>query len=149
LPTILSRCQVVEFSPLRGEEVEKVLNSLGLEIPETLKDLAKRRGSLSVLKLLGEGETEVGFLSKLEDPKGLTYAQIIELSEEFEKLPTEGRETLLNLLEELLTDRLVEGKIDPKTYERVVPYISETKRGLKRGIKAKLAMENILLTLKG
>ena len=40
------------------------------------------------------------------------------------------------------------GEIALETYERVERLISETKRGLKRGIKAKLAMENILLTLK-
>ena len=41
------------------------------------------------------------------------------------------------------------GEIDTKTFEGASRYISETKRGLKRGIKPKLAMENILLTLKG
>ncbi|HIC09302.1 MAG TPA: AAA family ATPase [Aquificales bacterium] len=149
LPTILSRCQVVEFQPLKGEEVEEVLTSVGRDIPQTLRELAKSKGSLAVLRLTEEGEAVGEMLALLGDPKALTYGEIIDLSEEFEKLPTEGRETFLNLLEELLTDKLLRGEIDTKTFEGASRYISETKRGLKRGIKPKLAMENILLTLKG
>jgi len=149
LPTILSRCQVVQFQPLRGKEVEKVLSSAGKDIPQTLREMAKAEGSLSVLRLAEEGEEVGKMLSLLGDLKDLTYGEIIDLSERFEKLPTEGKETFLDLLEEMLTDKLLRGEIDIKTFEGTNRYISETKRGLKRGIKPKLAMENILLTLKG
>ena len=149
LPTILSRCQIVEFQPLKGKEVEKILTSVGKDIPQTLREVAKSKGSLAVLKLSEGMETLGEMLQTLGNLKGLSYREIINLSEEFEKLPTEGRETFLNLLEEILTDKLLKGEIDTKTFEGANRFISETKRGLKRGIKPKLAMENILLTLKG
>ncbi len=148
LPTILSRCQVIEFSPLKGEEIERLLPSLGTQIPPILKELVLSRGSLAPLSLPASGDF-LFLLEALEHPKGLSVGRIIELSQEFDKLSSEEKEVLLDLMEEILSEKLLRGKIDLKTYEAVHRYISETKRGLKRNVKGLLAMENILFTLKG
>jgi DNA polymerase-3 subunit delta' len=147
LPTILSRCQVLEFKPLKGGDIEGILSRLGFEIPPALRDIILADGSLAPLKL-AEEEKALQLFSLIGDIKNLTFEGIIKVSEDFESLDNELRETLLGLLERFLSEKAVGGEIPLETYERVERLISETKRGLKRGIKAKLAMENILLTLK-
>jgi len=147
LPTILSRCQLLEFKPLRGGDIEKIVSDLGVEIPPALRDIISADGSLAPLKLAQE-EKALQLFSLIGELKNLTFEGIIKASENFESLDNERRETLLGLLEKFLSEKAVGGELPLETYERVERLISETKRGLKRGIKAKLAMENILLTLK-
>jgi len=147
LPTILSRCQVLEFKALRGSQVEEILLRLKVTVPKALKEVLLAEGSLSALKLAQEEEISQLF-TKLENVKNLTFAEIIDLAENFEGMETEVKETFLELLEKFLAKKTIKGEIPLETYERVERLIAETKRGLKRGVKGKLAMENILLTFK-
>ena len=147
LPTILSRCQVLEFKPLKGNEVKQILQRLDAKVPSTLEEMLLSEGSLSLLSLSGD---EVGeLLSRFSDLKSLTFADILEIAETFEGFDTEKRETFLELLENLFLQKVLKGELPMETFERASKILTDTKRGLKRGIKAKLAMEVLLLTLRG
>lgn len=146
LPTILSRCQVLEFKPLRENEIKEILGKLNVKVSPALEEMLLSEGSLSLLSLSGE---EIGgLLERLSDFKNLSFADIVEISETFEKFDTEKRETFLGLLENFLLQKAVKKEIPLETFERVSKIIADTKKGLKRGIKAKLAMEVLLLTLR-
>ena len=142
LPTILSRCQVLEFKPLKGEQIEKLLS--GKDIPPLLKELAREEGSLSVLNLPYERLQELfKFFENLENSG---YGDIIKLAENFEGLTKEERETFLEITETLLFKRVRENQLTPQKFSELSALIGEIKRGLKRGVKGKLALLVLLLS---
>jgi len=147
LPTIISRCQVLEFKPLHPDEVEKVLKQLNLEISPSIKNLLLQEGSLEFLNL--EGEEVLNLLERFSNFEKLTLEETVNLAEESEKLETFEKEILLELFEKFLTRKVVDGELPLEVFEKVKPLLDETKNGLKRGIKFKLALENLIFTLKG
>ena len=147
LPTIVSRCQVLEFKPLKPFEVEEVLKRLEVQVPPSVKKLLLEEGSLSFLNL--EEEKVWDLIGRIENFENLSWEEVVKLSEEAEKLELEQKETLLGLLEKLLTAKVVNGSLNLELYEKVSPLLEELKQGLKRGLKFKLALENLLFTLKG
>ncbi len=144
LPTILSRCQVVSFGKLKPPEVEKVLLSLNLEVKEDLKKLLQEEGSLKFL--LMEEEERV-LLHEVLDLENLSFSRIVRLSEETEKWEAEKKELLLEFIERKLTDLMLEGRIPFSKSELLLHRLEEIKRGLKRGIKFRLALEVLLIDL--
>ncbi len=148
LPTILSRCRVLQFKPLTKEEIDEILLRLKLQdIPQSVKEILYTEGSLAFLNLLKDKKIEK-FLEKVNDYPNLSVEEIINLSEEFEKLDKPLKELLLTLLDKLLLNKTLKGKLPLENYERVSSLVAETLKGIKRGIKAKLAMENIFFLLK-
>ena len=148
LPTILSRCRVLQFKPLTKEEIDEILLRLKLQdIPQSVKEILYTEGSLAFLNLLKDNKIEK-FLEKVNDYPNLSVEEIINLSEEFEKLDKPLKELLLTLLDKLLLNKTLKGKLPLENYERVSSLVAETLKGIKRGIKAKLAMENIFFLLK-
>ena len=53
LPTIVSRCQIVRFTPLKREEVDEICEREGVE--EEIKDLCQETGSLMFLSIDPQG----------------------------------------------------------------------------------------------
>ncbi|NPB04968.1 MAG: hypothetical protein GXO08_01100 [Aquificae bacterium] len=146
LPTVLSRCQVLEFKRLSPEEVEKVLKDLKAEVGPGLEKLLKEEGSLRYLSA-SEGELEL--LEKLTRAGELEVEEVIKLAEEADRLEAEKKELLLEVFERWLTAQAAEGKFPLSRVEGLVRKTEEVKRGLQRGIKFKLALEVLLFELKG
>ena len=147
LPTIVSRCQVLEFKPLKPQEVREVLKRLNRDIPKEVENLILEEGSFDLLKV--ENENLFTILSRLSKYSNLTFEEIVKLAEEIEKFDTEEKELFLKLIEEELTKKVVNGEFPLEVFERVKPLLEDMKVGLKRGLKFKLAVENLLFTLKG
>lgn len=81
LPTIRSRCQAVRFSPLKDDELQRALTTLGFHL-EDAGQVRRARGSVGrALEILAQGEDALRMASKFE-------AWMHELI----KVPSTGRE---------------------------------------------------------
>jgi len=143
IPTILSRCQILEFKPLREREIEEILK--GREVSPVLKELLLEEGSFEFLEL-PEGFEE--FLNNVRNFERLTFEDTLKLSKDFESFEPEERGKVVQLIETLLFRKLKEGSLETETYEAALKILNEIERGLARGIKSSLAFEILLLTLK-
>jgi DNA polymerase-3 subunit delta' len=148
LPTILSRCRIIEFGKLKPQEVDEILKQQKVEIPDNLKEILRREGSLEFLNLLTEEEEIADILTRITKSEGLTYSWIVDISDKTDRWETSRKENLLRLIEKQLINLLLEEKINTETFERCQKIINETLRGLKWGVKFKLALENLLINLK-
>jgi DNA polymerase-3 subunit delta' len=152
LPTIVSRCRVLEFKPLKPAEVRAVVSQLNVEIPEGLLHFMEKDGSLRMLKIDNDSFSELWALLTDEEKFGRwKYRDIIKAGELFEELSHEERETLLRIFSTYAVDKILEKTAKEKTEKQPtlpVYTVEEILRGLKRGLKAKLAMEYLLLTLR-
>lgn len=86
LPTILSRCRVIRFHPLKDEEIAKVLqNTLKIDIVEAKKIAAFSEGSLrKALQLVRGGGNELReiLLQILSQGKFATYGELMRVARE-------------------------------------------------------------------
>lgn len=115
LPTIRSRCRVLELEPLPQSDLEVVLARLGVDLPEGSargRFLELAQGSVSRALQLTQGETLALFDEALNVLRGLPSIDILNLHK--------------------LADRL-SGKADIETYRFVTDLIGEA---LRQSIKA-------------
>ncbi len=147
LPTVVSRCQRLEFKPLSSSEIEKILRNLNLTLSESTVKLIEKTGTLKILRAFSD-DILSDFFELAEKIPLKKFSDIVRVAELFEKADMSVREILVDLLEDILFLKSSEGLISVSKLEMALNLLTELRNGLARGIKAKLAIENLMLMLK-
>jgi len=122
LPTILSRCQIVRFSPLKTEEVEEILREKGLDA-STARELAiLSQGSLLQIQSLKEEDTIVKYSEALYHGELAISSLLRELSWKGNIPPWKKDKVkvmkVIFLLRAMLKREMEEGNLSPLLWER-------------------------------
>lgn len=104
LPTITSRCQIINFSPLTVEEIsDKLVNEFDLEAGEAKKRAILADGSLGKAISFSQEDTALQkrdeILNKIKELLNLSLVEVFELVQEM----LEYREEIDNILENIMT----------------------------------------------
>lgn len=161
-PTILSRVQVIKFSPVKNQEINKYLLGRGFAKKEA-EDLSHacsgRPGT--VMDFIADKQEMEAFKKKIEEIKGLSksmlysrFQYVKDLSEEL----AETQKTLdiwLKYFRDVLLSRFSSDNIDisPKSYsidklKNIINLIQKTKLLLSQtNVNARLALERLVMEI--
>ena len=109
LDTIISRCTMINFYPLKSDDVTQILTMLGFDSEPSQKLAAVAEGSVAKATELGENdgpaiyEDAVDFLSHIDD---MPLDALFDKGEALSKLPKESLRDWLMHLNALLRDML-------------------------------------------
>lgn len=173
LPTILSRCQQIQFSKLTEKEVIEILQEKGINKEEGRLVAPLANGSISKALELIQSEDQLAkrekILTMLEEIKKIDHIKIFKLAEEAEKNKDQIEFTLDIMLfwfrdlliwketkkEELLVNidiidkyKNYEQKISQKALIRAIEIIEESRRIISANANLKLSIEGMFLKLK-
>ncbi len=154
IPTIVSRCKKVRFSPLSKEEVEVILSLKGLD-EKKIKMLSEiSDGSLCLPIHIVENETlykygkDLYHLLSLYFEKGEVHSEgIISLSELMDKLDIESILNIIEILEIFVYKNGLNKKIPVEVYDNILKEVDKMKRAVSKGVKKKLAVEGFYFNI--
>ncbi len=154
LPTIVSRCKKVRFSPLSNEDIELILSFKGID-KNKIKNLLKvSDGSLCTLIHILNNEKVYKFSKDLYHlltlflEKGEIHSEgIISLSELLDKLDTESIFNIVKIIELFLYKEVLEGNISAENYDKILRELENLKRAVSKGVKKKLAFEGFYFNI--
>lgn len=148
LPTIRSRCQKLEFSPLDEEEISAFLVKQGVVEAEAKQKAKYSGGSLSVAihfdaTLLEETRQKMEGLQST--PSALA---IFELSDKWNK-DEEHLPQIINILHHLWRQKWMtaQNEVDGAKLEHQWMVLQQASRGLEANANKQLLLENLLFTL--
>lgn len=152
LPTIVSRCQIIKFPPLKMEKLSKILDVKD----EVLLKYAK--GSVSNLNFfINNKEIISSFINFIKNPID-NYPLIIELTEELAKISEnpvkakerENLEKLNSLITNIILEK-IESKIEDLEYTKkqisLIKSINNIFKIIYTNTKITVVLENMLLKL--
>ncbi len=122
LPTIISRCQMMRFGPLRGREVEEVLKEEGMDASLARELAALSQGSVSQALALREEEGLVKYAKALYHGE-LTLSSLLRELSWRSNIPPWKRDRgrvlrVVSLLRTMLRGEMIGGSISPTMWER-------------------------------
>ncbi len=171
-PTIVSRCQVIRFSPLSAMEVARCLQDRhGWDREEAVRVGSRSKGSVKVamdlrgLPLVADEEEVLGFLSGLET---MSSAAVLDTSKDWARDREAARsklELLMGLLRDLVCLHLGSPAVERKELQdRMAPVAygwgleellkgwmgtAEALDGIERNRNPNLVMDGLLLSMHG
>lgn len=159
LPTIISRCQIVRFYPIKEQELLKELKQLDITVSENLLRLAAGRPGV-ILKILKDKDFLAAKINSLDNIKNILSMNMVEKIElaknmvEKQDIQTVLEDWLLCLREELIykidvtRKPLLKSDLSPQQLNNAVKEIINTKQMIKNtNVNNLLAIENLLFCL--
>ena len=131
LPTVKSRCFLVDVPPLTEEEIIKITGVRDKEL------LALSEGSITRLRLLLEKKNVVQMADILFSDK---IHEVYKVVQKVEDMNLEDQELLLNVISVKLSRKLRENKQDFPAYERALDHVYSLLTNLKSGIRLSLGL---------
>ncbi|WP_457642815.1 DNA polymerase III subunit delta' [Persephonella sp.] len=151
LPTIVSRCKKIRFSPLSPEEIKQII-SLRLSDEKLVKTLTVLAdGSMCIPDAVAKKSQLFKYAKDLYTllslrelhPEGIiTFAQI------FDSLELEEIRIILDITEKIIYKKTLKGDVDPQLYEDFIKERKTLEKALEKGVKKKLAVEGMYFALK-
>jgi len=148
LPTIVSRCKKIRFSPLDIDNIKQILEQRNIKPNEIILNIAKENLCLA-FKVAGKEEIlrySKDLVNLIQDK--IHIEGIITLAEILDKLDEEDLKDVINIFEILVYNLFSENKIDIKEYENILKELKILKLSMEKGVKKKLALEGFYLNLK-
>ncbi|WP_456402042.1 DNA polymerase III subunit delta' [Persephonella sp.] len=151
LPTIRSRCKIIKFKPLNGEDIQNILRLKGIDENKIKVLTALSEGSMCLPMIIINNNKLFKYAKdfyNLIAVKSLHPEGIVNLAEILDKLDVKDIIVIFDILERIIYKKMLKGEVSLNLYEEFIKEQKKLKISIEKGVKKKLAVEGLYFNLK-